>query len=797
MERAKKVLYWIVYAKRPLDTAEICCALAVEPEEVELDPENIPDIEDLVSVCAGLVVVDPESAIIRLVHYTAQEYFERIREQWRPSALLEITSICLTYLCFDAFKSGSVATDEEFDERLEQNNFLDYAAEHWGEHAITVEGEACEQACSFLLHEGLISCAAQVMSATAYNHEGYSQRYPKKTTGLHLTARFGLPLISEKMLPYQPHEEAIAITGKDSYDRTPLYLAAEHGHFEMAKWLLDMGADVNAQGGYNWTALQAASREGHEQIAKLLINKGADVNAQGAGGWGCNAVQKAFEEGDNDADINAQGSHFYNALIAASYEGHEKIVRLLLDNGADVNAQCGCIGNALKVASEEGHEQIVQLLLDNGADLNTEGGYDGNALQRASEEGYEQIVRLLLDNGADVNTLGENSTSALQRASEAGHDQIVRLLLGNGADVNTLGGHSTSALQRASEAGHDQIVRLLLGNGADADARDEYGHNALQRASHRGYDQIVQLLLDNGADANAQDMCCGNALQKASEEGYEQIVQLLLSNGADVNAPSRHGGNALQRASDKGHGQIVRLLLDNGADINARDGDFGDALGAAGRSGRVEVFKLLLEAGSNPKSNHYPSGSLLHLLAFNGQTDLLRLVYDQYYGTPLLFESHCPTPLQLTARGGHINAFQYLLSLGFDTATTDEKGENLLHYASSGGSLEILNAVLDIKSVPHTQSEHWSPIHWACRVGNPHLVERLIKEGINCYSVTVPNPEGQWSPVSIAIFHGKEKMFNELSEHSMSLLDIGEDTVRLHGKFSEGFSCDGCFHVSG
>ncbi|KAK1913102.1 hypothetical protein P3342_005038 [Pyrenophora teres f. teres] len=79
-ELAKKVLSWITYARRPLTTAELCYALAAEPEEPELDPDNLPDIEDLLSVCASLVVVDRESAVIRLVHYTTQEYFERIRD---------------------------------------------------------------------------------------------------------------------------------------------------------------------------------------------------------------------------------------------------------------------------------------------------------------------------------------------------------------------------------------------------------------------------------------------------------------------------------------------------------------------------------------------------------------------------------------------------------------------------------------------------------------------------------------------------------------------------------------------
>ena len=310
---------------------------------------------------------------------------------------------------------------------------------------------------------------------------------------------------------------------------------------------------------------------------------------------------------------------------------------------------------------------------------------------------------------------------------------------------------------------------------------------------------IAKLLLDKGSDVNAQVGYWGTALKAATFRGHEQIVKLLINKGADVNAQGGRGlsCNALQSASERGHDQIVRLLLDNGADVNAADGHFGNALGAACGSGHIEVVKLLLEAGSDPKSLDSDSGSFLHLLALTGHTDILRLIYDRYYGTPLLFDLHGRTPLQLAARGGHFNAFQYLLSVGFDPAIIDVKGENLLHYASSGGSMEILNAVLHMDCVSHTQSEHWSHIHWACREGNPHLVERLIEEGIHSDSVTVPEPEGQWSPISIAIFHGKGKMLKKLSEHSMSLLDKGEDAVRLSGIRHGDYWCNGCFYVSG
>src|SRR5271167_575298 len=51
-ELAKQVLSWITCAKRPLTTLELQHALAVEVGKPELDEDTLPDIEDMVSVCA-------------------------------------------------------------------------------------------------------------------------------------------------------------------------------------------------------------------------------------------------------------------------------------------------------------------------------------------------------------------------------------------------------------------------------------------------------------------------------------------------------------------------------------------------------------------------------------------------------------------------------------------------------------------------------------------------------------------------------------------------------------------------
>lgn len=102
---AKRVLLWITCARRPLNTLELQHALAVEVGELALDPDNLRDTEVMLSVCAGLVTIDKESGIIRLVHYTTQEYFDRTWNFWFPNAQNDITITCVTYLSFDAFES--------------------------------------------------------------------------------------------------------------------------------------------------------------------------------------------------------------------------------------------------------------------------------------------------------------------------------------------------------------------------------------------------------------------------------------------------------------------------------------------------------------------------------------------------------------------------------------------------------------------------------------------------------------------------------------------------------------------
>jgi ankyrin repeat protein len=60
---------------------------------------------------------------------------------------------------------------------------------------------------------------------------------------------------------------------------TPLMVAAREGNLEIAKWLVENGANVNARARDGHTALMMAAYNRYPDIVKLLIQNGADVHA--------------------------------------------------------------------------------------------------------------------------------------------------------------------------------------------------------------------------------------------------------------------------------------------------------------------------------------------------------------------------------------------------------------------------------------------------------------------------------------------------------------------------------------
>ena len=103
---SKRTLNWLIHAIRPLKVQELSHALATRKGDKFLDTERLDARDSLLPCCHGLVVIEDETQIIRLVHYSTQEYLYQHRSNLFTNAQSNILSTCLTYLSFRHFQRG-------------------------------------------------------------------------------------------------------------------------------------------------------------------------------------------------------------------------------------------------------------------------------------------------------------------------------------------------------------------------------------------------------------------------------------------------------------------------------------------------------------------------------------------------------------------------------------------------------------------------------------------------------------------------------------------------------------------
>ena len=540
---AKRTLSWISYAQRLLTTQELCHALAIKPGDKTLNTDNVYEVEDIISVCAGLVTVDEESGITRLVHYTAQEYFERVRLEWNPGAQKEIAVACLTYLSFDMFRSGSCgrgkafeiepadfrshfellrARDKAFEQRLIENPFFDYAARSWSEHVRPVQSITLQLALAFLGDEALVDSAAQGALIQEYRSAGYSRKFPNRISGLHLTAGYGLSYLTERLLDQEQSGSDIDGDLRDSSGRTALLLAAGNGYDAAVKVLL--GSDKVKDGEskddiYGRTALSWAAGSGHEAVVKLLLGS----------------------EKVRDRDLRDSSDR--TALSWAAENGHEAVVKLLLgsDEVRDRDSKDNLGRTALSWAVENGHEAVAKLLVEHDdVDADLADNVSRTPLSWAAEEGHEVMVRLLVDSGkVDVDSRDQGGWTPLSYAAEKGHEVVVRLLVDSGkVDVDSKNNYGGTPLSHAAKQGHEVVVRLLVDSGkVDVDSKDNHGGTPLLYAAAGGHEAVVQLLVEReDVEANSKDWVGRTPLSYAAEGGHKAVVKVLLEKGASPDA---------------------------------------------------------------------------------------------------------------------------------------------------------------------------------------------------------------------------------------------------------------------
>lgn len=112
--------------------------------------------------------------------------------------------------------------------------------------------------------------------------------------------------------------------------------------------------------------------------------------------------------------------------MLASYNGHTKLVELLIDKGADVNMVDELTRNALMYASSGPFPNTVKVLLKAGADPNlTDDEQNWTPAMMAAAEGQLEVLKVLVENGADLEMVDVDGESPLYFATRSGHTKVI------------------------------------------------------------------------------------------------------------------------------------------------------------------------------------------------------------------------------------------------------------------------------------------------------------------------------------------------------------------------------------
>ena len=223
------------------------------------------------------------------------------------------------------------------------------------------------------------------------------------------------------------------INSRNEEQKTALFLASGKANFEVCKFLIEKGANIEAESN-SLTPIWEAVGSGNLDIVKLLVESGADYDTQGK-------------------------SRVTSAFLRSIMKGQIETVKYFLSKGAKTSAI------SLGFAMSRNHPEIFEILIQENFDINLPDDYDGTTLLHKSvKSGDIFYFDLILKKHADLNIKDSIfGRTALHEAVLRGQTLLAKKLIDNGSELYNKDNLGFTALDYAERQGNIELIDYTKG----------------------------------------------------------------------------------------------------------------------------------------------------------------------------------------------------------------------------------------------------------------------------------------------------------------------------------------------
>uniref|UniRef100_A0A8D0GQK8 Ion transport domain-containing protein n=1 Tax=Sphenodon punctatus TaxID=8508 RepID=A0A8D0GQK8_SPHPU len=555
-------------------------------------------------------------------------------------------------------------------------------------------------------------------------------------TPLHLAAAIKKDMLSFKeeetriIALLMEYDASVSCPTKMSLE-TPLYYCARVGNADVLLEMLKhiggngMQQSINKQAKNGWSPLLVAAERGHTEVVKILLQNHARVDV--------------FDE------------HGKAALHLAAENGHDQIVALLLWHKAFVNAKTKLGLTPLHLSAQNGYNYLAKLLVEShAASIDAMTLTKRTPLHLAGSSGQLDVCTSLLSMNADIHATDIQGQTPLHLAAENNHSEVVKFFLKHKPELVTSANMegSTCAHIAASKGSVAVVKELLKFNkvGVIAARNKTNDSTPLHLAAAGGHCEVVMVLLEAGASASEEDGEGMTAIHLAAKHGHGNVLEALKGSVSFRITSTQTGSTALHVAAKYGQLDFVRDILTRvpatmrskpprfaieGQPFREQATESGfTPLHLAAQSGHESLVRLLLNSpGVQVDSQTSLQGSTpLHLAAQHGHTAVVGLLLSKSTSQLHVQDKRGRTCLHLAAAHGHVEMARALLGQGADINVTDEQGWGPLHFAAKSGFLASVRLLVESGATPTLETkEGRTPLQYAAAENHQEVVSFLLK----------------------------------------------------------------------